>query len=55
VAHIDCEVDLLAFDDFKFAFVLLHVDRHELVADLGGVLRRVHQTELLLLQLVEVL
>ena len=55
VTHIDGKIDLFALDDLKFALVLLHVDGDKFVADLGGMLRRVHQTELRLLQLVEVL
>ena len=53
VAHIDSQIDLFTFDDFEFAFVLLHVDSHKFVADLWRVLSCVHQTELVLLELVE--
>ena len=49
VAHIDGQIDLLAFDDFEFALVLLHVDRHKFVADLWRVLGRVDEAELVLL------
>lgn len=54
VAHVDCQVDLLALDDLEFALVLLHVDRHEFVADFRGMLSRIHETELLLFQLIQV-
>ena len=53
MAHIDGQIDLFAFDDFEFAFVLLHVDSHKFIADLRRVLGCVYQTELVLLQLVE--
>ena len=49
VAHIDSQIDLFTFDDFEFAFVLLHVDRHKFVADLWRVLSSVYQAELVLL------
>ena len=41
VAHVDSQIDLLAFDDFELALVLFHVDGDELVADLGSMLSRV--------------
>ena len=49
VAHVDGQVDLLALDDLKLALVLLHVDGDELVTDLGRMLRRIYQTELVAL------
>ena len=42
VAHINGQVNLLALDDLELAFVLLHVDGNELVADLGRVLRCIY-------------
>ena len=38
VAHIDGQIDLLAFDDFEFALVLFHVDRDEFIANLWRML-----------------
>ena len=49
VAHVDCQVYLLALDDLKLAFVLLHVDSHKFVADLWRVLSSVYKAELVLL------
>ena len=49
MAHVDCEVNLFALYDFEFAFVLLHIDCHEFVADLWRVLCCVDEAELVLL------
>ena len=55
VAHVDCQVYLLALDDLKLAFVLLHVDCDEFVADFRGVLCCVHYAEWVLFECVKVL
>ena len=49
MAHVDCEVDLFALNDFEFAFVLFHVDSDKFVADLGCMLRCIDKAELVLL------
>lgn len=48
VAQINGEVDLVAL--LQLSFSLLAKDRHELVANFRGVLRRVHLTKLVLLK-----
>ena len=55
VAHVDCQVYLLALYDLKLAFVLLHVDCDEFVADFRGVLRCVYYAEWALFECVKVL
>ena len=57
MTHIDGQVDLLTLDDFKFAFVFLHIDSDEFIADFGGVFRCVSQAKLrfILLHLIEIL
>jgi len=50
VTHVDGEVDLLAFNDLKLAFVLLHVDSDELIADLWSVLSGINEAEFILFE-----
>ena len=54
VAHVDCQIDLLALDNLDLTLVFLHVDSDELVADFRGVFSAVYVTEWLLLQFYEV-
>ena len=53
MTHVDGEVDLLAFNDLKLAFVLLHVDSDELIADLWGVLSRINEAKFILFESVK--
>ena len=53
MAHVDGEVDLLAFNDLKLAFVLLHVDSDELIADLWSVFSRINEAEFILFESVK--
>ena len=46
---------MLALDDLKLAFVLLHVDCDEFVANFGGMLRCVHYAEWVLFKCVKIL
>ena len=55
VAHVDCQIYLLALDDLKLALVLLHVDCDEFVADFRGMLSRVHYAERVLFECVKIL
>ena len=47
MAKVNSQVNLVMFRDVKNVLFVLHVHRHELVADLGRVFGVVHQAELL--------
>jgi len=52
VAEVDGQVDLVRLRDVELVAFVLHVHRHELVADLGCVLGVVHQAEILRVHLL---
>jgi len=52
VAQVDGQVDLVVLRDVENVLFVLHVHRHELVADLGRVFSVVHQAELLCLDVL---
>ena len=47
VAEVDGQVDLVMLGNVVDILLVLHVDSHELIADLGGVFGVVHEAELL--------
>ena len=46
MAEVDGQIDLVVLGNVNDRFLVLHVHRHELVADLGCMLGVVHQAEL---------
>ena len=47
MAQVDCEVDLVMFRDIKYVFLVLHVNRHKLIANFRCMLGIVNHAELL--------